>query len=289
MTPYHTQTPQPTDTVTGEVSSISTNTPLPLLTPTPRIHRIQSGEDLGGIAYLYGVNVSKILEYNPDIDPYLLSIGTELIIPPLEDNSETSSSVPTPVVTRFGEVNCYEDASFGFWCIAELYNEQPFDIEGISAAFIINNEEDDEISKKIISSPLKRVRQNTSMPLAAYFPMNLSNDQVVNVYLLSALAVEDNSLRYATEFETINMDVSIIESGKAARVSGTVRISSNQQDDNKLWILLVAYDEVNKIAGIRLWNSDQLVEGDQEVDFSLTVYSVNDEISHVELIEDVYP
>jgi len=72
-TPAATNTPQPTPT------PAATDTPEP--TPTPRIHVVQSGETLSGIAEAYSVTLDALIQANGITNPSLVVVGQELIIP----------------------------------------------------------------------------------------------------------------------------------------------------------------------------------------------------------------
>lgn len=52
--------------------------------PQPTVHIVQSGETLGAIARRYGVTVISLINANNLTDPDKLSIGQQLIIPPVE-------------------------------------------------------------------------------------------------------------------------------------------------------------------------------------------------------------
>ena len=288
IVPYITVTSTTSVSVT-ENEEVNTATPIPIPTPTPRIHIVEGGEDLGGIAFLYGITVSKILEYNPEIDPYMMSIGTELIIPHADEDIGDNPVIPTPIITNIGDLDCYEDSNFGFWCFCELYNDQEFDIEGISAAFVLKDDLGDEISKKNVSTPLKRVQAQSSMPLIVYYPLSYSNQYMVDVNIISSLRIEDNSQRYSNRIEIVESNIEIEETGITATINGKVEIVESQNQDNKVWLLAVAYNESNKVIGTRLWSSNnELQEGDT-IDFSLNVFSVDSSIDHVDLLSDIYP
>ena len=288
LTPYYTATPTAT-IVASDNAIMATSTPLPTLTPTPRVHVIESGEDLGGIAYSYGVNVSKILEYNPDIDPYLLSIGTQLIIPAPDDSPEETSSIPTPVAALLGNADCYEDSSQGFWCFSELVNEQSFDIESVSVVFTVRDGNGEEVDRKVITTPLKRIRAASTMPVAAYFRMQYLTTYQVGVDLATALAVEEGSQRYPAETEILDQDINIDETGRTASVTGRVSITSDQEQNSKVWILGIAYNDGDRIIGLRQWVSGEVTAG-EDIGFLMKVYSLGGTtIDHVEVIADAYP
>lgn len=69
---------------TDDVAAEPTQTPTTPQTPTPSgpvIHVVKSGDTMGLISVLYGVPIDEILTANNLLDPNLISIGQELLIP----------------------------------------------------------------------------------------------------------------------------------------------------------------------------------------------------------------
>ncbi len=91
--PTPTMTPRPTFTATAvpTETAVPTNTPVatptpavtdtPIPEPTPRIHVVQSGETLSGIAAAYGVTTQDLIDANDISNPSLVVVGQELKIP----------------------------------------------------------------------------------------------------------------------------------------------------------------------------------------------------------------
>ncbi len=76
-----TATPMPTNTPLPTPTPAVTDTPIPEPTPTPRIHVVQSGETLSGIAAAYGVTTQDLIDANDISNPSLVVVGQELKIP----------------------------------------------------------------------------------------------------------------------------------------------------------------------------------------------------------------
>ena len=64
--------------------------------PTGPIYLVESGDTFYSIAVKFGVTVDDMLQANPDVDPNLLSIGAEVVIPGLEgvQGKLTSQTIP---------------------------------------------------------------------------------------------------------------------------------------------------------------------------------------------------
>ncbi|NLE43404.1 MAG: LysM peptidoglycan-binding domain-containing protein [Chloroflexi bacterium] len=95
--------PTSTPTRTAIPTRTPTSTPTPTITPTPtqippRVHQVQSGETLSGIAAEYGVASEAIMRLNPALNPELIQPGEVILIPPdlSQQESETEDAAPTP-------------------------------------------------------------------------------------------------------------------------------------------------------------------------------------------------
>jgi LysM repeat protein len=85
-TPRKPAAAQPTARATQPAAVVAPATPEPTVAPaaapTPRIYRVQSGDNLSGIASRFKVTVKEILTANPDVtDPAQIKIGQRLTIP----------------------------------------------------------------------------------------------------------------------------------------------------------------------------------------------------------------
>ncbi|MFH1486133.1 MAG: LysM peptidoglycan-binding domain-containing protein [Chloroflexota bacterium] len=77
-------TPQASPVPPEKNASIdSQETPVPVPTePAQRVHIVQAGENLWGIAQEYGVDVNVVLRANPEIkDASLIQPGQKIVIP----------------------------------------------------------------------------------------------------------------------------------------------------------------------------------------------------------------
>ena len=111
-------------------------TPTPTVTPTPVLHTIQSGESLLTIADQFNVSVADLQETNGILDPRLLQIGQQLIIPRRSaeeagagDITPTTTPTALPVTVEnvyFGETNIGGLSIFG-----EVHNTSGVPVEQV--------------------------------------------------------------------------------------------------------------------------------------------------------------
>ena len=74
-------TPNP-QSPTQSTPRVATQPVTPAPAPTPRSHKIQSGDSLGAIARKYKVTLPALQAANPDVDSRRLKVGQLLVIPP---------------------------------------------------------------------------------------------------------------------------------------------------------------------------------------------------------------
>lgn len=105
-----TETPIPTHT--------PTSTPEPILTPTitqtatpsgPFYYAVQEGETLAQIAERFGVDLEIILALNPGLNPELLVVGQQILIP-----APGTTMEPTPTITTLSGWTRYDLPEEGF-------------------------------------------------------------------------------------------------------------------------------------------------------------------------------
>ncbi len=273
---YQTPTASQTPTPLAALSS----TPIPEPSPTPRSHVIARGEDLGGIAYRYGVSVAAILEANPGVDPRLLVVGASLVIPPSAQGEAVEEGIlpsPTPVALRVGRVNCLRSAEGGAWCFAMLRNPGDQAVEGVSALMTVQAGVGGEVRSQSAELPLNRLPAGGRLPLAAYFPPPWEVDGSVSVSVRSALPV-GGGRRY-TEVRLNNERVTISQDGLSAQVEGELEVGEGGA--NTLWVALVALDANGRVVGVRRWENETALAGGGKTAFRGMVYSLGRRIHRV--------
>ena len=286
LTPFLTYTPTPTLIV--ETAEIFTPTLPPSPTPTPRIHVVKKGEDLGGIAFAYQVSLQALMEANPDIDPYILSIGTELIIPASEAADLDTTPVPTPIALTVSGATCYEEQSVGYWCLASIDNQQAYAVESVSVQFKVIDPEGEVIDSRAVSAPLRRILPEQAVPVVIYIPGQFSQENRVIAEIATALPVKEDDPRYASQVQILEQHVEYRDLKLDARITGMVKFEHQEGYALNVAILAIAFDKGDNIVGLRQWRSDGYLEAGEEIPFSLIAYSMKDEIERVDLIAEAY-
>ena len=120
----------------------------PTITPTPTdvYYEVRANDDMGGIAYFYGISVADLMTANPDVDPRAMVVGMQLLIPitpsPPPTTAATSESAqataaPTEEELTQAAPDCYLDGLGGMWCFALYENNSERALENVSAVITL--------------------------------------------------------------------------------------------------------------------------------------------------------
>ena len=293
LRPYPSDTPTVTPLPTDYVSP----TPSPTITPTPTdvYYEVRANDDMGGIAYYYGISASALMTANPDIDPRAMVVGMQLLIPitpappatatPTSDGTRATSA-PTEAEPTQAAPDCYPDALGGMWCFALYENNSESALENVSAVITLG--EGDEARQETAITPLNLLPAGAALPLIAYFNAPLPTDRTVSLEVNFSLPVMAGDNRYL-DLNIDNQNLALSGDGLTGTVTGTVSLSGDQADADYVWISATAFDADGRIVAVRRWEGSlKLVSGGQ-LDFTIRLYSMAGPIDHVDLLTEAQP
>jgi LysM repeat protein len=285
------------------------STPLPSTsnpTPTPFSHIIEKGETMLGIAIRYGIALEDLQAANPDIDPNMLSVGSQLIIP-LGDALQGIVMTPTPIPVTLGAPNCYQTSDDGAWCFVLVENHLPYALENISARVGLISQEDNHFVEGTAFPPLNRIGSGKKVPLMLFFSPPVPTLFSVKTELLTAVANAEDSTRYVNG-EVVIDEVKITSDGQTATARGRVIFPNSTEYPGLVWLVAVAYGDDGSVVGVRKWeavfpsvNPEPLLIGTPEimmtvspiailpVSFEMKVFSLGPDIKQVEVLLEAHP
>jgi LysM repeat protein len=129
------ETPQSTPVLTA-TTTITTTAAVETATaepsPTPIIYVIEEGDTLLALAIDRGTTVEEILALNPRIQPALLQIGQQVILPP-ETAAPAAAGVPDdlPAGVSVAGVWSYPNPAGGWWILGEVVNDSEQPVENV--------------------------------------------------------------------------------------------------------------------------------------------------------------
>lgn len=292
-TPLETLRPYlgPTFTATPSPTNAATATPLPSATPTPQTHVIKNKEDLWGIALRYGVTLEDMMTANPTTNPRFLRVGDTLKVPaPLYTATPDAQHppLPTPVNLALSQPVCAATAAGGLWCFTSATDEQPFDVEGVSAVISILDRVSGQITTQMAYPPLNRLQAGAWLPLAAYFPAPAPDEYEVSAELHSALPISAEAGRYLDLAEG-SPQVVIAADGLSAHVTGELSLAQGQSGSASVLLAGVAFAADGSLAGIRNFEPGVPLESGQTQPYEFTIYSTGAPITQVAVLSEASP
>ncbi|MBA4375629.1 MAG: hypothetical protein C0401_05585 [Anaerolinea sp.] len=287
LTPYATITLTPTVTATPQ--NAPTATLAPTMTPTPRTYQVKDKDTMIVIAFKNGITLDELKAANPDIDPYLLTVGMTLLIPAPKGTAATQNApTPTPFPLTVYEPKCTPALSGGLYCFVQIQNEQEFDLDNITAEFRLTNPQSGEVVTQKALLPLSRIVPGTTLPLFAYFPPPVYLNPGVTLQLQTAMRFNQDNLQIM-KVRIDGQEIKIAENGLSAVVNAQAALESAEAKAGKLWIAAVAFDAQDQIIGIRRYESPAVVKPDEITTFSLNIYSIGGKIARVDLFGEAIP
>ena len=277
LTPYGSgdSTPQQT------LNVMATGTPLPTPSPTPHYHTVAAGETMSSIAWLYGLNTADVVDANPDINPYSMVVGMQVLIPakPAATQQVSLSEDMEPIT--LGEPECHPEKSGGMWCFINALNENDNAVENVMVEITIGSAQASQLTTRIAAAPINMIAAGEQQVLSAYFPPPVPEPLRYSYQLVSSIPVENIS-RYI-ETQILDQSVDISEDGLTARVSLRVFVNGIMGETVRVWVAVVARDSAGEVMGVRRIEAESQLDSGGVLEISGVVYSVEQPIEEVVL------
>lgn len=283
--------PLPTRTLPPVGVSLATVVPLPTLgpSPTPRAYTVRAGDQFLRIALAFGLTREELLAANPGINPDLLSIGQQLLIPaPGAQNTPMPIPTPTPLPLDVAEPRCFPNAAGGVWCLATVTNSTESPVEGLSGLLTLVDRTGTALLTVPVYPPLNLVPPGRAMVLAAYLPPPVLPYERTAVTLITAVPVGQAESRFA------DMDWSVTRSqARADRCSWEVDVQARLPVASAtLWqvsFAVLAFDDQGAVVGYAKWQAEQAWKPGDQLQAALTVYSLGPQIDRIDVLAEGIP
>lgn len=258
-----TPTPAPTPTLSVDIVVATlppTSTPAPYtpeptftptVTPTPIIHVIRAGETLLSIASQYNVSVSTLQDANGILDPRLLQVGQELIIPRQEEYDEalaaTLTPTPTPLPIAVENVHFSETMIGGLSVLGEVWNNTDTPLEQVRIGVTLLDDAGQIVASAEGLAALDLVDVNERAPFAVLFGERPGKFARYQVVVLRAVPAYVGS--YYRDLEV--GDLTVVNEGYASyTVTGRVK-NIGPEEAVQVQVVLTAYDPLGRVVATR--------------------------------------
>lgn len=284
LTPFLSPTPSGTPNVQRSIAVTPTTLPTP--TPTMMVYTIVEGDTILAIALRNGVSLEELQAANPEVNPRLLVVGSELVIP-LGEIIPASPATATPIPINISSTECYL-VSDGVWCFLLVKNERKRELENVTARVVLFDNLGKIIDEGSAISALNKLPAESEMPLAIFFPGSFSGETTADTAVISAQLVPRNDERYLNAWIEVD-EIDLVDGGLQAIVSGTYGIPKKSSPGNITWIVGIAYDSDGNVVGVRKFEQFGLLEPGTNQEFSLDIFSVGPKIADVKTLVEIRP
>jgi LysM repeat protein len=265
---------------------VVTPTNLPTPTPTPIMYTIVEGDTMLAIALRNGISLEELQGANPEVNPRLLSVGTELIIP-LGDIVPVSPMTATPVPINIASTDCYV-VSDGIWCFLLVKNDLSRELENLSARVVLYDIDGDIVGEGVAIGALNKLPVDGEIPLVIFIPSSYTGEFTIHTTVLSVQRVPRNDDRYLNAWLEVD-ETEMSEKGLQTSIKGTYGIPSKSIPGNITWIVGTAYDVEGNVVGVRKIEHFGLIEPGSSHEFTLEIFSVGPRISEVNTMVEIRP
>ena len=255
--------------------------------PTPFAHIVELDDTLLGIAILYGLDLEDLLAANPGINPRILSIDQQILIPSAE-GGPAGSLIPTstPIPIGLSQVECYPTGVDDLWCLAKVTNDQEHAIEGIAAVISLLDEDGRVLNAMEAFGPHNLLPSGKLMPLGVLISPSPNNFSLATVAVTSSFVAENAEERYF-ELEVAFESENAGGSGKTWRVKGTITLSPDSSSGMDFFsVLLIALDAEENVVGFRKMYFEVRLEPGEAHAFESDVFSLGPSIEKIDILAE---
>ncbi len=278
-----TLTPLPTDYVTP--------TPSPTITPTwtPVYYTVKEQDDMFGIALRYGVSLEALKTANPTVLPNWMGAGMQLLIPltpqPGVSPSPTVIFTPTPTAlySKLHDPLCYPDGLGGLTCFVLVENNTDADLENVGGVLALTDLGTGNVRRQSGIMLLNLLKADTAQPIIVYLEQSDLDNAEISFVVDVAFPVAADDTRYVA-IEILEPQIEFSEDKNRASIHGKLQLKEGEQPAESVWILAVGYNSDGEVVGVRRWESQSVLEADEQIDFNLNLFSMRGELQRVDLL-----
>ncbi len=226
-------------------------TPTPTVTPTPIIHVIQSGETLLSVASQYNVSVSALQDANGILDPRLLQLGQELVIPRQEEFdaalATTLTPTPTPLPVAVEHLYFNETTIGGLSVLGEVWNNTGTPLEQVRVGVVLLDDAGQEVARAEGLAALDLIDSDERAPFAVLFGERPGKFARYQVFALRAVPAYVGS--YYRDLEVNDIEFTN-EGFSSYTVTGRVK-NVGPEEAVQVQVVLTAYDPLGRVVATR--------------------------------------
>lgn len=253
-----------------EVMLMPVTVPAPTFTatPTPFIYMVAEGDTLFDIAAHHDTTFEAILQLNPGLQPELLSIGQELILPEqVRPDPTMTSNTPEPISIIVSGLSLYRTPANGIWIVGEVSNEGEQDLENVQVMVRLLDDAGHSVNETHLWTATNVVAAGSKSPFATLVvPAPIVEVSPIAV-IESATSIVNLGNRYH-DFEVADAKISI--KGAQAIISGKI-VNIGDKNASEVALVVTLYDEEGNVTGYHKSFMDESFAAGKSVPFEIQV------------------
>jgi hypothetical protein len=163
-------------------------------------------------------------------------------------------------------------------------NERSFNLQNLTAQFILTETQGSETQVQPALLPLDHLLSGGRLTLFAYFPPPVPASFTARVEVDSAVADSTTASTYLPLQVTSKADIAT--DGLSAVITGTV---SPAKAASKYWLAAVAYDVQGNVVAVRQLSNKVNLSAGASSNYTLYVYSIGGKIDSVDVFGEATP
>lgn len=242
----------------------TTPTPLPPASPTPPptpiVYVIAEGDTLLAIAWQRGNTVDDILTLNPGVQPELLQIGQQIVLPPpATPLAQAAASTPVPLQLALVQIQAYRTPVGSLWLLGEVRNDGPLPVENVQVEIGLRDEAGNLLSTAVTWVAAAVIPVGETAPYGVLLPEASPDYAYPTVAVVGGQSVQDLGTRY---LDILLTETAVAFNGERAQVTGLVQNAGNEEA-TAVRLVLTLYDSQGQISGFAHQTLDaSLLPGD---------------------------
>jgi len=248
-TPRPTLTPRPTPTLGAATPPPPSQ---PVVTPTPIIYVVQSGDTLIPIANKFGVSVADLIAANGNLDATKLQIGQQLVIPQPKPEDVPADGLlmpsPTPMPYQIRALNYVRTPAGSLDVLGEVFNPGPSGLGNVKVLVTLQDGGGAALQNEVAVIALDMVPPNQTSPFRVLFTDPPQAYAQFNVQPLRGEPSDPNAA--IVPLQITNADGK--PDGVQFRVTGEVN-NATADTPRQVRLLITIYDADRRVVGYRYY------------------------------------
>jgi LysM repeat protein len=271
-----------TATITATIASeaVATGTATAEPSPTPIIYVIEEGDTLLALAIDWGTTVKEILALNPGLQPALLQIGQQVILPP-RTAAPGAVRVPDdlPDGVSVAGVWPYANPAGGWWLLGEVVNDSEQPVENVQLTVNLLDNAGNVLQSHPAWATNSVIRPGGRSPfgvLAVEAPADFDHAAAM---ITAGNGVSDLGSRY---LDLVATETKLIEEEGINRLSGQVQ-NEGAANAAAVAVVVTLYDDAGQVTGYVQQRLEGSLAPGASIPFSLDVVPPGGMVDHYDI------